>query len=373
LSLSVRILERAAEIDASLWDSFVGDDGSPFVEHAWLDMLEEHGCASPEAGWLPRHFALYRGEKLVAIAPAYAKGHSEGEFVFDWSWADAAERMGVDYYPKLLFAVPFTPATGERVLVRPGENRTACVLAIAQAARQWTEGLGLSGVHVLFPREAEANDWEAAGYLRRLGIQFHWENRGYASWDDFLRSLPSKKRTQLRRESSQPARDGVRIETVPPDRITPEIVEAMFRFYLSTVDKFVWGRRYLNRSFFEAVAERFAHRLAWVVAWKGDEPIAGAFNVRKGRTLYGRYWGAAPGVELPFLHFNVCYYHGIRECIALGLERFEPGAGGSHKRARGFVPTLTHSAHYLHDARLRGAVASFLARERAAVRISERT
>jgi predicted N-acyltransferase len=370
--LELRLLERVREVPEAEWDALVGAEGSPFLEWTWLDCFEEAGCVGSSkharaAGWLPRHLALFRDGKLVAASPAYAKGNSEGEFVFDWSWADLADRVGVRYYPKVVLAVPFTPVSGERVLVAEGEDRAAVEQAFATTAREWAEEVGLSSVHVLFPHEAEANEWAAAGFMPRLGVQFHWQNEGYATFDDFLARFSSKKRHQLRRESSQPAKDGMLIETLAPDAITPEIVNAMFTFYASTVDKFFYGRRYLNPRFFELVAERYAHRLAWVVARPrgGGAPIAGAFNVKKGKRLYGRYWGAT--VDVPFLHFNVCYYHGIKQCIAEGLDVFEPGAGGEHKRARGFLPTLTHSAHWLRDARLRGVIGDFLERERRAV------
>jgi predicted N-acyltransferase len=220
-------------------------------------------------------------------------------------------------------------------------------------------------VHVLFPHEAEANEWAAAGFMPRLGVQFHWQNEGYATFDDFLARFSSKKRTQLRREAKQPAKDGVTIERLGPDDYTPAVTRRMFELYLTTVDKFMWGRRYLNLKFFELLVERFRHRLAWVVARKDGDIIAGAFNVERGKRLYGRYWGAT--VDLPFLHFNVCYYHGIEECIARGLEVFEPGAGGEHKRARGFDPTITYSAHWIEDLRMRGILRDFVTRERAAI------
>ena len=370
--MELRFLERVRDVPQAEWDAMVSDDGSPFMEWTWLDCLEEAGCVGggSSAGvhadrWLPRHLALFRDGQLVAAAPAYAKGSSEGEFVFDWSWADLADRIGVPYYPKLVLAVPFTPATGERVLVAPGEERGSIIAAFAEATREWSREVGVSGVHVLFPREDEANDWIAAGFLHRAGVQFHWRNDGYRTFDDFLGRFSSKKRHQLRRESSQAAKDGIVIETLKPDALTPEIVAAMFGFYASTVDKFFYGRRYLNPRFFTLVAERFAHRLAWVVARRGGDLIAGAFNVKKGKRLYGRYWGAV--TDESFLHFNVCYYHGIKECIAEGLDVFEPGAGGEHKKARGFEPTMTHSAHFLHDRRLRGILADFLVRERNAI------
>jgi predicted N-acyltransferase len=362
-ALELRLLGRVREVPRATWDTLAEGALSPFVEHAWLDCLEEAGCVGEAAGWVPHHFALYRGERLIAVAPAYLKGNSEGEFVYDWAWADLSHRIGVPYYPKLVFAVPFTPVTGDRVLARP-EDRDLATRIFAEAARQVTDTLGLSGVHVLFPSEAEARAWRDAGYLHRTHIQYHWRNAGYASWDEFLARFNSKRRNQLKRESAQPAKDGIVIETLSPDAL-PAAARAMHELYASTVDKFYYGRRYLNRKFFELVAESFSHRLSWVAAKKDGKIVAGAFNVRKGDRLFGRYWGTK--VDLPFLHFNVCYYHGIRECIAKGLAVFEPGAGGEHKLFRGFDPTLTHSAHHLRDTRLRGILAAFLERERAAV------
>ncbi|HEY1955687.1 MAG TPA: GNAT family N-acetyltransferase [Polyangiaceae bacterium] len=369
MTFSLRVHARVSEIPMETWDACVGG-GSPFVEHAWLECFEEAGCVGGEeddhaSAWQPAHLALYEDETLVALAPTYAKTNSEGEFIFDWAWADLARRIGIRYYPKLLVASPFSPVTGERVLVAPGRDRERAIAAMASAVRAFADESKLSSAHALFLREDEARIWETAGFSRRASVQYHWLNENFRTFDDWVATFKSKKRNQLRREAAQPAKDGVRIETIPPDRITPEIVRAMYRFYGTTVDKFTWGRRYLNRRFFELVAERFRDRLAWVVAWRGDEPIAGAFNVEKGDRLYGRYWGAT--VDLPFLHFNVCYYHGIRHCIERGLRAFEPGAGGEHKLARGFRPTMMHSAHYVQNARFRGIIDDFLEREREAV------
>ena len=367
--LRLRLLERVADVPREAWDAIAVPAESPFVEWTWLDCLEEAGCASADAGWLPRHFALYRGSDLIALAPAYLKGNSEGEFVFDWNWADFAARSGIEYYPKLVFAAPFTPATGSRALIAPGEDRDEVIAAFAEGTRAFCEKAGLSSAHVLFPREAEAAGWERAGFASRIGVQYHWENDGYATIDDFLARFTSKKRNQWKREMAQPAKSGITIETLAPDALTPDIVRAMHRFYAATVDQFQWGRRYLNPRFFEIIAERFAHRLAWVVAKKDDVLVAGAFNVKKTDRLYGRYWGCGPEVARePFLHFNVCYYHGVRQCIAEGLRIFEPGAGGEHKKARGFLPTITHSAHWIADARFRRVISAHLEGERDAVR-----
>jgi uncharacterized protein len=361
--LKLELLERIKDVPKAEWDSLVGDDDSPFVEHTWLDCLEEAECVGGDVGWLPRHFALTRGKTLIAAAPVYIRGGSEGEFVFDFAWADLASRIGEAYYPKLLFGVPFTPATGPRILVLPGEDREEITRIFAGAARELVTKAGLSGAHVNFIREDEAGEWKKSGFMRRAGFQFHFFRQGAATFDDYLARFSSKKRNQIKREVAQPAKDGMTIETLTPDALTPAMVRAMYGFYASTVDKFYYGSRYLNERFFALVAERFAHRLAWVVAKDAEgHPLAGAFNMVKGKHLYGRYWGAR--VELPFLHFNVCYYHGVRECIARGLDVFEPGAGGEHKRARGFVPTMTHSVHWIESRRMRGILEPHVARER---------
>jgi len=363
--LELRILPRVRDIARDAWDALVRPDASPFVEWTWLDCLEEAGCVGGATGWTPAHLALHRGGKLIALAPAYLKDNSEGEFVFDWGWADASHRAGVPYYPKLIVAVPFTPATGDRALVAPDEDRAEVTRLLAGAVREWVRDAGLTGAHVLFPSRAEAALWGEAGYAVRHGVQYHWRRGGDATWDDFLGRFNAKRRHALRREAAQPAKDGVTIETLAPDEHTPAMAREMHSLYATTVDKFFYGRRYLNPRFFELVASRFAHRLAWVVARREGKVIAGAFNVQRGRALYGRYWGAHE--DLPFLHFNVCYYHGVRHCLARGLDLFEPGAGGEHKRARGFEPTVTYSSHWVAHAGLRRAVGEFMAREREAI------
>ncbi len=372
-SYTLRLLESVREVPAADWDALVGDDSSPFVEHRWLDALEETGCVGGDTGWVPAHLSIWRGDKLVAVAPSYLKGHSEGEFVFDWSWADFAQRAGIRYYPKVVVAVPFTPATGDRVLVAPGEDRATLTRLVAQAAREWSGRAKTSSVHVLFPREDEAKAWEAAGYLRREGFQFHWFRDGATSFDGYLSRFNSKRRNQIKREVRGVREAGLVVETLPPEAHTREVARAMHALYASTIDKHgVWGRLYLNERFFETIVERFQDRLAWVVARpegstrSGKDIVAGAFNVARGARLYGRYWGTR--TEVPFLHFAVCYYAGIEYCLERGIDVFEPGAGGEHKRARGFVPTLTHSAHWLADRRLRAALEPWLDRERERVR-----
>jgi predicted N-acyltransferase len=275
--------------------------------------------------------------------------------------------MGLRYYPKIVVAVPFTPATGDRVLVAPGADRAEAVSLLAEAAREWADHVGASGVHVLFPRDEEACVWEARGYMRRDGFQYHWHREGAASFEEYLSRFNSKQRNQIRRELRVVREHGIEVSTLAPDEHTREIADAMHAFYSSTIDRHgVWGRMYLTRPFFRVIAERFRHRLAWVVARDAQRrPVAGAFNVARGGRLYGRYWGAS--VEVPCLHFAVCYYEGIRHCVERGLDVFEPGAGGEHKRARGFVPTLTRSAHWIADRRLRSLLGPWLERERAKV------
>ena len=304
------------------------------------------------------------GGRLVAACPLYVKGHSEGEFVFDFGWADAAQRAGIAYYPKLLVGVPFTPVGGARLLTAPDVPRDVWLARLAEALREVCLGNELSGVHVNFCRDDERAALEAAGFLPRLGFQYHWSNAGFASFEAYLAALRSKRRNQVRRERRElarpgPAHRGAAWATTIPDAL----FGSMFRIYLSTLQGNPWGRQYLNARFFELLRERFRSRLCFVVARRGDELVAGALNVQKGDALYGRYWGSFE--PLRHLHFNVCYYAGIEHCIEHGLARFEPGAGGDYKQLRGFDATPTWSCHFLADPSLADAVGRFLARERA--------
>ncbi len=367
MSVELRIFGRVREIPANDWNALLGPGASPFVEHAWLDCLEEAGCVGEDTGWYPHHLALYEDNELVAAAPAYVKTNCEGEFVFDWSWAELYARANVEYFPKLVVAVPFTPATGARALVSPSRDRARMIRLLAQGIDELARELSLSGAHVLFPNEAEAELWKQAGYSIRHGVQYHWSNHGYRSFEDFLATLPQKKRTQLRRERKQLELDGLTVTTLQPGELMGvqgrALATTMHALYASTVDRYMYGKPYLNEAFFDLVRERFTDRLAWTVARDAEgEIVAAAFNVRKDDILYGRYWGTR--IERPFLHFNVCYYHGLDEAIRHGLGTFNPGAGGEHKRLRGFVPTRTFSAHKLCDSRFRPIIDAFLERER---------
>ncbi len=362
--MQLRVVDGVREVPRAAWDALVGD-GSPFLEWGFLSALEESGAAVADTGWLAQHLTAWEGEHLVGACPLYVKGHSMGEFVFDQSWAAAAQRAGIRYYPKLLVGVPFTPVTGARFLTAPGADRPALVGAFAAALEELSERERISSVHVNFclPDEAEALD--ARGWLRRTGYQYQWRNAAFRSFDDYLASLRSKRRNQVRRERRELGEQGVEIVALTGDDIPDALFPRLYQLYRRTVDALPWGQRYLNQRFFELVRERMRPRLCVVVARQRGEVVAGTFNVVKGDALYGRYWGAFR--VLRHLHFNVCYYAAIEHCIGEGLARFEPGAGGEFKQLRGFDPYATESMHLVRDPRLRAAVADYLGRERRAV------
>jgi len=353
------------DLDPSGWDALVqAVDGGPFLRHAFLAAAERSGAAAPRAGWFPRHLVLRREGKLVAALPAYVRDRSEGDFGRDWEWAAAAERAGIGYYPKLVAGVPFTPATGPRLLVAQGEDRGACLAALVDGARALCAEEGLRSVHVLFPHAAEAREWEAAGLAVRLDFQYHWRNEGYGTFDDFLARFDSKRRNALRRERSAPGRQGIALRTVPGGELAADArrwASDLFGLHRSAVDRMAWGMRFVNRSFYELAIAGLPDVVEVVEARREGRLVAAAFNLASARRLYGRYWGCAE--EHPFLHFNVCLYHSVEECIRLGREAFEGGAGGEHKLQRGFEPALTYSAHLLLDARLDAAVRRHLSAE----------
>ena len=355
------------EFQEADWDGLLAADFVPHMRWTFLDALESTGCVRPEVGWLPQHLSLHRDGKLVGVAPAYVKGNSEGEFVFDHSWARFCdENLGVEYFPKLIVAVPFTPATGPRLLCSEADE-SELHSALAQGLGRLIDSAGLSSGHVLFVRDGSAARFEQAGLCRRYGVQYHWRNAGYASFDDFLSRFSAKRRHQIRRERREMAERGIELSALSGDELGSDLIDHVYDFYAITVDKHFYGRRYLNREFFHEICARMPKQVLVVLAReKGSKkPLGCAFNLVSSRALFGRYWGARE--ERPFLHFNVCYYSGIELCIERGLEYFEPGAGGEHKHARGFESTLTHSVHYLRDPRLRAPVERFLSQERAAI------
>lgn len=363
--LELRTHESVREIGEQTWDLLAGEPSLPHLRWAFLEALEQTGCVRPEVGWMPAHLSLWSEQQLVAVAPAYIKGNSEGEFVFDHSWAQFAyQRLGVDYYPKLVIASPFTPATGPRLLFRKDIALPFVAGALTRGISDLVTRLGLSSAHILFPSDEQADALQESGWLRRFGIQYHWFNEGYTTFEDFLQRYGSKRRNQIRRERRELQRQGIELQVLTGSDINGEAVGHAYRFYKSTVRKFLWGRQYLNFEFFEEVCSKLREQVVVVLAReKGSRRhVGGAFNLTGGGRLYGRYWGAAE--EHRFLHFNVCYYAGIEYCIENGLRVFEPGAGGEHKIARGFQPTLTHSVHYLRESVMAQVVADFLQRER---------
>jgi predicted N-acyltransferase len=361
--VTVKVVPRLAEIPASEWDACAGGD-NPFLSHAFLEALEASGSATAETGWLPQHLAVEDGAgHLLGVAPLYLKSHSYGEYVFDWGWASAYERAGGEYYPKLQCAVPFTPVTGRRLLLRPDADPAtadALIGAMIELARRHK----VSSLHVTFPTEAEWQRFGAAGFLQRIGRQFHWENNGYADFEEFLAALTARKRKQIRRERRDALAGGIEIETLTGEAIEPRHWDAFFRFYRSTSDR-KWGSAYLTRRFFDLLGARLAERVVLVMARKDGRYVAGALNLLGRDTLYGRNWGCLG--DFPFLHFEACYYRAIDFAIAHGLKRVEAGAQGEHKIQRGYMPTPTYSAHWIRDPGFARAVADFLSRERHAI------
>ncbi|MDX2054400.1 MAG: GNAT family N-acetyltransferase [Polyangiaceae bacterium] len=366
MAFELRTHASISEIGKAAWDALLHPKDPPFLSYTWLSLLEKTGCVAPEKGWQPSHISLWEEGALVAVAPAYLKGNSEGEFVFDYSWAELShQRLGTPYYPKLLLAVPFTPASGPRLLVREGHDEAQLLQVLAHALERLVGELDCSSAHLLFPNRAQASILATTELLHRQGVQFHWTNYGYKSFDDFLARFSSKRRHQIRRERREVLASGLEIRVHTGPSITEEVVHAMYEFYADTVSKHYWGRHYLSREFFVEICTAMPESLHIVMAWEGGKPIGGAFNILGKDALYGRYWGAR--AERPFLHFEVCFYTGIEECIQRGLSIFEPGAGGEHKVARGFEPTATDSWHYLKHPVLARAVGDFVARERATI------
>ena len=364
----VEVVPRIADVPAAAWDACANPDPAvlnPFISHGFLKALEDAGTVGGRSGWTPRHLVLKdKAQAIVGCAPCYLKSHSQGEYVFDRSWADAYERAGGRYYPKLQIAVPFTPVPGHRLLVRPGPDAEANEARLAEAAVQLVDRNDLSGLHITFASEGEWERLGKRGFLQRTDQQFHWSNAGYGTFDDFLASLASRKRKAVRKERAEAVETGLTIEWVRGRDITEAHWDAFFAFYMDTGSR-KWGRPYLNRKSFSLIGAATGDSCLLMLAMRGKRAIAGSLHMIGGDCLYGRYWGAIE--HHPCLHFELCYYQGIEFAIAHKLARVEAGAQGEHKLARGYLPTKTYSAHYIADPSLRRAIADYLVRERAYV------
>ena len=370
IEIEIAVLPGLGGIDAAEWDACAcpeaadgGPPADPFTTHRFLRALEVSGSVGGRSGWQPQHLVARAGGEVIAIAPCYLKGHSQGEYIFDHGWAQAWERAGGDYYPKLQVAVPFTPATGRRFLCRPG-SEAAGFAALAQAAVQLTEGNGLSSLHVTFCTAAERAAGEAAGLMGRSSQQYHWRNDGYATFDDFLAALSSRKRKTIRREREVAQGFGGTIRAYAGEEIAPHHWDAFWRFYQDTGAR-KWGQPYLTRAFFEEAQAHLRSDMLLVLAERDGRPVAGALNFMGRDALYGRYWGCVE--HHPMLHFELCYYRAIDHAIARGLALVEAGAQGEHKLARGYLPVTCHSLHHIPNPGFRRAVAQFLAAEAEAI------
>ncbi len=358
-AITARIAQGVTSIAAEDWDACAGD-ANPFVGHAFLAALEASKSVGGRSGWQALPVVVDGDDgRPAGIAPAYAKSHSQGEYVFDQGWADAWERAGGQYYLKLQIAAPFSPVPGPRLLLRDPAVAPALIAALEAV----TDQSGLSSAHATFIAPAEVALFEAAGWLIRQGTQFHWTNDGYASFDDFLAALASRKRKAIRKERAA-AVEGLTIRHLTGAEITPAHWDAFWVFYQDTGSR-KWGQPYLTRAFFDRIGQTMGDRVLLILAERDGVPIAGALNLIGADTLYGRYWGATE--EVPFLHFELCYYQAIDAAIARGLKTVEAGAQGEHKLARGYAPVATYSAHYIPDPGFRRAIADFLVREREAV------
>ena len=356
---SVKVLNRIHQRSAEDWDACAGN-ANPFVRHAFLNALEEAGSVCAKTGWQPQHLVAHdETGRVAACLPLYLKNHSYGEYIFDWGWADAYERAGGKYYPKLQSAVPFTPATGPRLLLRdgaPDRYHDVLIAGMIQLARQHQ----VSSLHVTFPEEAQWHRLGDAGFLKRTSRQFHWENKGYASFDEFLGQLNSRKRKAIRKERREVAEQNVTCKRLTGADIPEDHWDSFYHYYLNTIDH-KWGRAYLTREFFSILGETMSDMAMLVVAEQDGERIAGALNLLGADTIYGRNWGCS--VEVKFLHFEACYYQAIDFAIENKLRWVEAGAQGPHKIQRGYLPREVYSAHWIEDTNFRDAVAEFVKHE----------
>lgn len=356
-------------LDPSFEEQFQALDGPdryPFLQLAWLRAFEHTKAVSERSGWIPRHIAIWRGGQLMAFAPGYIKLHSFGEFVFDQGWAQCSEhQLGVPYYPKYVIGIPFTPTTGPRLLMRrdlSAETRAEIIELFAATVSELCEQFQLSSAHILFCEHDLATSLCAFGFTQRLGVQYQFHNPKFSTFDDFLSTFRAKKRANIRRERREVKKRGIEIEIRTGATLKATDARLAYELYLTTVDKYVWGRRYLNQEFFDCVFRDLPHAIHFVTAVNANKQVvAGAFNLIGADALYGRYWGSF--IQEPFLHFEVCLYSAIQDTIERGLTRFEAGAGGEHKHGRGLAPTVTRSVHFIREPTLSKLVADFCARE----------
>jgi len=359
--LEPRFLTSLEQVEDTVWDGLV-DSSYPFMRHRFLLGLERTGCTTADSGWQPCHLLLMLDGQAVALVPLYLKSHSYGEYVFDWSWAEAWQRSGLAYYPKLVSAIPFTPATGPRLCHCPQLRRDQAWEAARHAIAALARRRDISSWHLLFPEQADSELLLSRGIPQRKAVQFHWFNRGYRDFDDFLSHFSSRKRKSLKRERRRVREQGLSLQTLTGDEITDRHWQQFHHFYQYTYAKRSGHGGYLTREFFTDTAATMGDQVIMVLALDRGEAVAGALYFRSGDTLFGRYWGCTR--EYDCLHFEACYYQGIDYCIARGLRRFDPGAQGEHKIQRGFEPVYTYSNHWIADPRLASAVAEFTDRER---------
>lgn len=365
-SIELKVINELSAIPQKSWDRLRPPDGNPFLSWSFLEALERCGCASASRGWWPCHLTAWQEGELIAAAPAYVKGDSSGDFSRDWGLPDSAAREGVSYYPKLVIGVPFSPVTGRRVLLREGYDRPEVTRWLLALARELCQHSKLSTIQVLYHHPDEVDAFASAGLSCRVLVQYHWRNRGYSDFAEWLATLPAKKRTQIRRESKEPGRQGISIRTIRDDEMSAESenwADIAWSLYEANSHKHYWGGTYLNHEFFSHLFRRMPDQAELVIAEREGRTIAGAINLASQTHLFGRYWGCLE--EHRFLHFNVGLYHSIAECIAHSRQVFEGGAGGEHKLARGFDPTLVYTGYLFLDEAFHDAVSRYFSAETA--------
>ncbi len=364
--MQTKVIHDIKEIPAADWNALL-HDSNPFLRHEFLSALESHYCVNPQIGWQPSHITLYEDNKLIAASPAYVKGHSQGEFVFDWSWAEAYERHDLNYYPKLIVAIPFTPLTGQRLLISDQTNFIAVAEKLISATIETAKSLNCSSSHWLFPNEIEKTALQQQKLSIRLGCQYHWENDDYTDFNHFLNHLSSRKRKNIIKERRQVYEAGVTFRVLHGHEISENEWRIFHQYYCAIYDR-KWGAPSLTLAFFREIGQTLAENLVLILAYQHGECIAAALNLRSDDTLYGRHWGCRD--YLPALHFETCYYQGLEYCIQHNLKRYEPGAQGEHKIARGFLPTPTWSAHWIAHPDFADAIEEFCCEEQKQMQIT---